>query len=197
MKRLLCCALALLSCPVAVGVGIVLVSAVSLASAYTAQYGFGLEPCILCLYQRVPFALAILLGAACAGFGRAEKSAPAAASAGLAGLAFLAGSAIAFYHTGVERHWWKSVFDACVGVPEGMDAQSLLERIESAARAVPCDEIPWADPILGLSMANYNALMSFGLFAGCALAAALIARAGKGSGLACPVVSRQDTSKGS
>jgi len=27
----------------------------ALGNAYTAQYAFDLEPCILCLYQRVPY----------------------------------------------------------------------------------------------------------------------------------------------
>jgi len=33
-----------------------------LSAAYISQYGFGLKPCILCLYQRGPYALNIALG---------------------------------------------------------------------------------------------------------------------------------------
>ena len=33
-------------------------SAGALASAFVAQYVFGLEPCVLCIYQRWPFAIA-------------------------------------------------------------------------------------------------------------------------------------------
>ena len=44
--------------------GIFAVSATALANAYIAEYGFGLEPCILCLYQRVPYAVAGVLGLA-------------------------------------------------------------------------------------------------------------------------------------
>ena len=39
---------------------LILVGVGSLGAAYTAQFGFDLEPCVLCLYQRVPFAIAIL-----------------------------------------------------------------------------------------------------------------------------------------
>lgn len=168
----------LLSCPVVVGAGIVGISAISLISAYIAQYGFGLQPCILCLYQRAPFAITAILGIACAAFGKYGRRTAAAATAAFSGLVFLAGSVIAAYHSGVERHWWESMFESCAGVPVGDDADSLLSRIEHAS-VVRCDEIPWADPILGLSMANYNAIMSFGLFAVCLAAACLIQRGGK------------------
>ncbi|HEY9164284.1 MAG TPA: disulfide bond formation protein B, partial [Magnetovibrio sp.] len=38
------------------------VGAGALVMAYVAQYGFDLEPCILCLYQRIPYALVAILG---------------------------------------------------------------------------------------------------------------------------------------
>lgn len=167
----------LLSCPVAVGAGIFGISLLSLASAYTAQYGFGLQPCILCLYQRAPFAIAAILGIVCAAFGKYGRRTAASLSAAASGVVFLTGSIIAAYHSGVERHWWKSMFESCAGLSVEGDAGSLLARIEQASIA-RCDEIPWADPILGLSMANYNAAMSFGLFAICLAAAWLIRRGG-------------------
>lgn len=42
--------------------GLAAISAFALSMAFTAQYIFGLEPCILCLYQRIPYALVIALG---------------------------------------------------------------------------------------------------------------------------------------
>ena len=41
---------------------IFLISSISLMMALMAQYVFDLEPCILCLYQRVPFYINIALG---------------------------------------------------------------------------------------------------------------------------------------
>lgn len=165
----------LLSSPLPVGIGIFGISLISLISAWIAQYGFGLQPCTLCLYQRAPFAAAAILGALGAGFGAYQRREAAALVTGISGFVFLAGSVIAAYHSGVERHWWKSMFESCSGLSVGGDARSLLERIEHAS-AVPCDQIPWADPILGLSMANYNAMMSFGLWILCLMAARLIWR---------------------
>lgn len=44
------------------GAGIALFSFTALAMAFTAEYVFDLKPCILCIYQRIPFAVAFLLG---------------------------------------------------------------------------------------------------------------------------------------
>ncbi len=39
----------------------------------------------------------------------------------------------------------------------------ILTDIQNRTKAVRCDEIPWADPILNLSMANYNVIFCLGL----------------------------------
>ncbi len=164
----------LLACPFVVFSGIFAVSAFSLAAALTAEVAFGLEPCILCIYQRIPFAGAALISLL--GIALYKKNKVFAAPlVGLCGLLFLANSAIALYHSGIERHWWRSAFEGCAVPNMGDDPQSMLENILSAPTA-RCDEIPWADPIFGLSMANYNVVLCFGLFIGCLLSAFLIKR---------------------
>src|SRR5690606_22429449 len=92
---------------------------------------------------------------------------------GLCGLTFLINSAIAFYHSGVEQKWWRSAVEGCAVPRLGDNPQSLLENILSAPTA-RCDEIPWADPILGLSMANYNVVLCLGMAALCLISALLI-----------------------
>lgn len=138
-------------------------SITALAMAFASEAFLGLEPCILCIYQRWPYAVVTLFGVI--GLAMPILRRPIIA---LNGLAFLANSAIAVYHTGVEQKWWHSAIEAC-GVPPGfLDAepQSILENIMSAPTA-NCAEIPWTDPLLGLSMANYNALICFALFMIC------------------------------
>ncbi|MEZ5902076.1 MAG: disulfide bond formation protein B [Alphaproteobacteria bacterium] len=127
-----------------------------------AQYVFGLEPCILCLIQRWPFAIVIALGLV--GFLLSCKYTKAVAGVmALIGLTFLTNSVIAFYHSGVERHWWKSFLEGCA-VPEMKgDMAQILADIQSRTEAVRCDEIPWADPLFHLSMANYNVVFCLGL----------------------------------
>lgn len=144
-------------------------SAATLGAAYAFQYVGGLEPCALCLYQRVPYGVVIALTAATALFagllGRRGVAAAALASA----LAFLAGAAIAGFHVGVEQHWWEGL-SACGGGGGGADLS--IEELKAqilAAPVVRCDEVPWS--LLGISMAGYNLLASLA-FAGASLWAA-------------------------
>ena len=159
----------LLLCPFFPCAAILSISVFSLLAALTAQYVFGLQPCVLCLYQRVPFLLTTLFGLA--GLLAVRKGSVRAAGVwvGFSALAFAVNAGIAFYHSGVERHWWRSAFEACrVGDFSASSPQGLLETLLRTPD-VPCDVIPWADPILGLSMANYNALMCAGLALFCAV----------------------------
>ncbi len=142
------------------------VAGTSLVGAFVGQYAFGLEPCVLCVWQRIPFAIAAAVALAAlflplSARGRAVTvlglSAVFAVNAGLAG-----------YHVGVEEHWWGSI--AACGV---QDLRELsFEAMASGATAwKPCDEVDWR--FLGLSLAGYNTLLS----AGMALAFAVLGRA--------------------
>lgn len=138
-----------------------LVGAGALALAFTSQFGFDLEPCVLCLYQRVPFALVIALGLA--GLWRPEH---ARAALGLAALVFLGGAALAFYHVGVEQHWWASA-TGCTGDAERTYSPAELMQSLQAPIAKPCDAVDWT--FLGVSMAGWNVVFS----SLCAVAAGL------------------------
>lgn len=130
---------------------------VALAVAYWAQIVNGMEPCILCLYQRVPFAIAIALGLV--GMFR-----PALLHwiLPLGGLAFLNGSGIAFYHVGVEQHWWAF---ACTGeVASQMSTSNLMAQLQVKPPKA-CDELEWA--LFGISMATYNVFYSLALAGFC------------------------------
>ena len=151
------------------------ISGLSLAAALTAQYVFGLAPCILCIYQRIPFIVAILLAALGFGLKKLRKDNMVAPVIGLSGLVFLANSVIAFYHSGVERHWWPSFLEGCAVPDLGNSPEDILKNIMNAP-SVRCDEIPWADPILGLSMANYNVILCLGLAVVCFVSAILLMR---------------------
>ena len=138
------------------------VSALALIAAMIAQYGFGMAPCIMCIYQRIPFVIVAILGFA--GAVRASFCRPALY---MSAVAMAVNVGLAFYHSGIERKWWASAVEGCA-VPMVGEGQDLLAQI-MAAPAVRCDVIPWADPFFGLSMANYNVLLCLGLLAVCAL----------------------------
>lgn len=137
---------------------IALVSVLSLAAAFTAQYGFGLRPCDLCLLQRIPFGVTIALGAI--GFFAKQASRPMIT---LAGFFFLINAIIAAYHSGVERKWWEGL-SGCSTPDMSGSIEELMKRIEETD-VVRCDEIPWS--LFGLSMANYNVFFCLALAIGC------------------------------
>lgn len=160
-----------------VSAGIIAISVFSLAAALTAQFVFDLQPCDLCLLQRIPFVITIILGLAGLFFTiKMKKPKTAALAVFLSALVFLAGAITAFYHSGVEQHWWVSFLEGC---KVNFNPDNILAQIQ-AATAVRCDVIPWADPVFHLSMASWNAIMSTGLAAGCFISSVLIARRANG-----------------
>lgn len=158
--------LAILRCPVAVLLFAGGISLLSLLAALASEVFFGLEPCIMCIYQRIPFITVIIFTVI--GLIFKKKNGVPQIMTGLSAFAFLINSVLAFYHTGIEQKWWVSAVEGCK-VPnfDKLEPQSMLENILSAPTA-RCDEIPWSDPILNLSMANYNVILCFGLFVLCA-----------------------------
>ncbi len=162
--------------PVAVCGTIFLISALSLMTALIAQYVFKLEPCILCIYQRWPYGIAMILSF----FGLAvlykeEWVRYSSALVFLCAVTFLIGGAIAFYHVGVEQHWWKSALEGCAVDFSAASVDELMALMDNKP-AARCDQIAWADPIFGISMAGYNMVMSFALAIGSALAAIFMQR---------------------
>lgn len=126
----------------------------ALGTAYTAQYVFGLEPCILCLYQRIPYAIAGVLALAAIlmprGTGRIVLLA-------ICVPVFLTGAGIAFYHVGVEQHWWVSAA-GCGGEVSGLSTVADLQASLMAEPVKACDEVDWT--LFGLSMTVYNVAAS-------------------------------------
>lgn len=136
---------------------ILLAAAGSLAvllGAFGFQYLGGLAPCEMCLWQRWPHAAAVLLGAT-------GLVAGAALVPALGLLAALTTGVIGIYHTGVERDWWEGP-TSCTGGGDtlaGLSGADLL-NFDAAPAVVMCDEVAWQ--MLGLSMASWNAVLSFG-----------------------------------
>ncbi len=135
----------------------------ALATAYTAELAFGIEPCVLCLYQRIPYALAGALAMAAL---LAPGKRPKVWAVIGAGVAFLVGAEIAFYHVGVEQHWWQSVAGCGIPIndPEPETVEELRRLLTEAKPAKACDEVDWT--LFGVSMATYNVAASLALAVG-------------------------------
>lgn len=140
-----------------------LVAVSAIAGALFAQHVLGFPPCYLCKWQRVPYVLAIGLGAFALGPWHALDHRRLALL--LTGLVFLAGAGVALFHTGVEARWWTWASD-CTGDFSQMNSVEELRKKLTQAPVVRCDEPPFY--VLGLSMAGWNAVFS-PLFAALAL----------------------------
>ena len=134
-----------------------LASLAALALAFISQYVFELQPCVLCIYQRWPFAIAAAL-CLVALTPSARPSAPWLLL--LSALVLAVNVGIAVYHVGVEQYWWIGTED-CVG--KTGTAQTLAE-LRAQIMATPitrCDEVAFS--LFGISMAGYNIAFSTGL----------------------------------
>ncbi len=138
-------------------------SASLMLGALAFQYVGGLYPCPLCILQRYPHVIAIVLSGLALGCVFAGWAKPAPWLLGLAGFSLLAGAGIAVFHVGVEQGWWQGL-PSCAGPGVGESLADTLNQAKAGA-AARCDEAPWS--LLGISMAGYNAAISIaaGLFA--------------------------------
>ena len=143
-------------------------SLLALAHAFEAA---GYEPCALCYRQREVLwaVLAISLAGAWIWARRPEGRLTRAVDAVLGG-AFLTGAIIAAYHAGVEWKFWPGP-PTCVAGAGGMTSDDILGALSRGGPVALCDEAAWRDPVLRLSMAGWNALISLG-FAGASFVAA-------------------------
>ena len=123
-----------------------------LAGAFIFQ-AFGYAPCELCLLQRWPHLIAILVGGAVYLTRWRQLS-------WVGALAALTTALIGIYHTGIERGFWQGPTTCTSNGVTGVSAEDLLNQILQAP-LIRCNEVAWS--LFGLSMASWNAVFSFGL----------------------------------
>lgn len=129
------------------GLVVALAALAALGVAYYVQDFDALYPCPLCLLERWPYRIVILLGLLAALTG----GLPARLILGLAVLALMGDAAIAFVHVGVEFHWWQSPLPECNGI---LTPGAPLPMTP----AKPCDDPTFLIPHLPVSMAAMNFL---------------------------------------
>jgi disulfide bond formation protein DsbB len=159
--------------PRAVPALIVAVSLGALAAALASQHWGGLQPCVLCIYQRYAYLGAAAFGLL--GLIAGPRTGARRAAVALAGLAFLTGAAIAAFHVGVEQQWWRGTTGCHAPAFDPNASIADLREQLLGTSFVPCDEVQWS--LFGISMAGYNLLASLGL----ALASLWAARHSKGA----------------
>jgi disulfide bond formation protein DsbB len=139
--------------------GILAVAVATIAGAWIYE-ALGFAPCELCLKQRIPYYAGILLAALTAL--AAQQGRAVLARAGLLCLAllFLVGALLALYHSGVELKLFAGPSDCTGALSTAGSVADFMKQLESV-KVVRCDQPSlW---VLGLTLSNWNALISLAL----------------------------------
>lgn len=134
------------------------VSAAALAAAFASEWGLGLVPCALCLWERWPYRVAIALGLGALVWARGRR-----AMLGVMAAVLLVGAGLGGVHVGVEWGWWPSPLPECAApnLGTGTAAERLARMPLFPAK--PCDEPTFLIPGVPVSMAAANLLLSLTL----------------------------------
>jgi disulfide bond formation protein DsbB len=151
--------------PAALGLVAAAAAALALAFAVTSERWGGLVPCALCLWERWPYRIAIILGLV-AWLLPPELDIPLGRIPlgrivlGLVALTMLADAALAAVHVGVEAHWWPSPLPECAAPV--FSGGSIAERLAHmpATPAKPCDDPTYLIPAIPISFAAMNLIYS-------------------------------------
>ena len=129
---------------------------VSLISAYIIEYALGHEPCRLCVYQRFPYIVSILLVLSILLIKKNVKI-----HLLLLSLISLLGAILAFYHFGIEQGFFnESIVCESQNLQEGLTKQDILKQLKQ--NTISCKDVNFT--LFGLSLASINIIVSFILF---------------------------------
>jgi disulfide bond formation protein DsbB len=134
-------------------------AAATLAGAWTFQ-SLGVEPCELCLKQRYPYYAALPLAAAALFLARNAQTGAARILLGLLAAIFFGSALFGGYHAGIEWKFWPGPTD-CTGDFVKPASMEEFQRQLRNTRLIRCDEVSLH--IFGLSLADWNVLVSAGL----------------------------------
>ena len=138
-------------------VSILVFTSLVLVSAFVIEYGFNHQPCRLCLYERIPYFLSILLIAKIFLIRGYEK-----VTLLILSLIFIISSILAFYHFGIEQGFFKeSLACATTDLPENLTKEELLKQLSE--NTISCKDVSFR--ILGFSLAAINTIFSIVLSA--------------------------------
>ena len=131
---------------------IFLVSIVALASAFFIEYILGHQPCNLCIFERIPYLLAIIIILLNFKFNQFEKFFIL-----LLTIVFLFGTILSLYHLGIEQGFIQEslVCDLKSG-SNLLSKEEILKQLQE--KNVSCKDVTFK--IFGLSLTSYNILIS-------------------------------------
>ena len=131
---------------------IFLISSVALASAFFIEYKLGHQPCNLCILERVPYLIAIILILLNYKFNHLEKYFLV-----LLTILFFIATILSLYHLGIEQGFVQEsmVCDLKTG-SNLLSKEDILKQLQE--KSVSCKDVTFK--IFGLSLTTYNILIS-------------------------------------
>ena len=131
---------------------ILLFSIFALLTAYFIQYVLGHQPCNLCLIERIPYILTIIIITLILIFKKFEKFFLL-----LLTLIFVAATLISFYHFGIEQGFIKeSLVCDLEAQTNNLTKEDLLKELKT--KTISCKDVTFK--IIGLSLASINIIIS-------------------------------------
>ena len=132
--------------------GVLAFSVLSLSIAYFIQYILGHKPCNLCLIERIPYIVSVILISLLFILKRFEKI-----IAGIVFLFFIFGAIISFYHVGIEQGFFSESFVCNLSSSQdNLTAKQLLKQLENTP--VSCKDVTFR--LMGFSLATINTILS-------------------------------------
>ncbi len=131
---------------------IFLISFIALVSAYFIEYILGHQPCNLCLYERIPYFLAILIVLINYKYNKLEKYIILSLA-----IIFLIASILSLYHLGIEQGFiQESLFCDLEKGANILDKDEILKQLQQ--KNISCKDVTFK--IFGLSLTSYNIIIS-------------------------------------
>ena len=132
--------------------GIFLISFIALISAYFIEYILGHQPCNLCLYERIPYFLAILIVLINYKYNKLEKYLILSLA-----IIFLIATILSLYHLGIEQGFIQE--SMLCDLEKGaniLDKDEILKQLQQ--KNISCKDV--AFKIFGLSLTSFNIVIS-------------------------------------
>jgi len=131
---------------------ILIISLVSIISAYFIEYALGHQPCNLCLIERIPYGLSIILITLNYFFKKIERF-----TILLLILTFFFSFAISAYHLGIEQGLFEESAVCSLKNTTGIiSKEEILQQLQE--KTVSCKDVTFR--IFGLSLTSINILIS-------------------------------------
>ena len=131
---------------------ILLFSVFALIAAYFIQYVLKHQPCNLCLIERIPYFLSIIVISICLITRKFEK-----VSLLVLSLIFFSATLISFYHFGIEQGFIRESLVCDLNIESNnLSKEALLNQLKTLS--VSCKDVTFK--IFGLSLATFNIFFS-------------------------------------